>query len=97
MAGNETIVLALQSFELFLSDTVIIRVPSTADNAPLHHKESNGAQEARQHHDEQLPVQEKIVAVEEGHRSCDGLKKYNIMGHKHILLIHIHFPNVHSF
>lgn len=58
------------------SDTVIVRVPSSADDGPLHQKEGPGAHEAHQHHDEQLPVQEKVVAVEEGYRSCDGLQRH---------------------
>lgn len=58
-----------------LSDTVIVRVPLGSDGGPLHQKEGPGAHEAHQHHDEQLPVQEKVVAVEEGHRSGDGLQR----------------------
>lgn len=85
MAGDETVFLALQSFELFLSDTVIVGVLSSADSSPLHHKEGDGAQEAHQHHDEQLPLQEKVVAVEEGHRCCDGLQRHQEQTQLHIL------------
>ena len=57
------------------SDAVVVRVPvaSSGLHRPLCQEEGERAGEAHQHQDEQLPVEQQVVAVEERHRRHDGL------------------------
>lgn len=55
------------------SDGAVVRLPPTGLGQRLHHEEGDGAQEAEHHQDEQLPVQQQVVAVGERHRRHDGL------------------------
>lgn len=42
--------------------------------SPLHSEEGDCSKEAHQHHDQELPLQQEIVAVEIGNCSTDGLR-----------------------
>lgn len=59
------------------SDGAVVRLLPTGLGQRLHHEEGDGAQEADHHQDEQLPVQQQVVAVGERHRRHDGLWKEN--------------------
>lgn len=58
-----------------LSDSAVVRLPPDGLGQRLHHEEGDGAQEAHHHQDEQLPVQQQVVAVGERHRGHDGLRR----------------------
>lgn len=56
------------------SDAVIVGFSSAGLSQPLDHKEGDGAQKTRHDQDEQLPVQQQVVTVEEGQGGHDGLQ-----------------------
>lgn len=57
------------------SDSAIVRVLPAGLGQRLHHEEGDGAKESNNHQDEQLPVQQQVVAVGERHCRHDGLWK----------------------
>jgi len=57
------------------SDAVVVGLPPAGLGPPLGQEEGDGAQEAGHHQDEQLPVQQQVVAVEEGQGGHDGLRR----------------------
>lgn len=56
------------------SYAAVVRVPASRRHCQLGHKEGDGAQEAHQSHDKQLPVEYEVVTVEESHGCRDGLQ-----------------------
>lgn len=42
---------------------------------PFHYEKAECPREAQQHHDQQLPAQQEVATVEEGHSSKDGLQR----------------------
>lgn len=55
------------------SDAVVVRVPLAGLSHPISHKKGDGTQRTYDDQDEQLPVQQQVVTVEEGHGRRDGL------------------------
>lgn len=59
--------------QYFRSDAVVVRFPAAGLCDPLSPEERNRPQETRHDQDEQLPVKQQVVTVEEGHSRHDGL------------------------
>jgi len=63
------------------SNAAVVRATGTKSCRcfPLHCKEGHCSKEAHNHHDQQLPLQKEVVAVEIRNGSTDGLReKHNI-------------------
>lgn len=58
-----------------MSDAAVVRLSPAGLGQPLGHEEGQRAQETRHDQDEQLPVQQQVVTVEEGQGSHDGLER----------------------
>lgn len=69
------------------SDAVIVSFSPARLGPPLGQEEGDGAQEAEHHQDEQLPVQQQVVTVEEGQGGHDGLQggDHNMLQHMYTL------------
>lgn len=62
------------------SNTSVVRAPGDHGGGfPLHGEERNRSEEPEYHHDQELPVEQKVVTVEERHGRTNGLgtKKTN--------------------
>ncbi len=62
------------------SDAVVVRFSPAGLSQPLGHEEGQGAKKTHHDQDEQLPVQQQVVTVEEGQSGHDGLeRKHNVV------------------
>lgn len=59
------------------SNTSVVRAPGhDGGGFPLHREEGNRSQKPKYHHDQELPMKEKVVAVEKRHGCANGLHKF---------------------
>lgn len=57
------------------SDTAVVRAPGyNGSSFPLHSEEWNRSEKPKYHHDQELPMEEKVVTVEKCHGCTNGLR-----------------------
>lgn len=55
-------------------DASVVRAPGhDGGGFPLHREEGHGSEKPEDHHEQELPVEEKVVTVEKRHSCTDGL------------------------
>lgn len=58
------------------SDTSVVRAPGyNGSGIPLHGEERDSSKKPKYHHDQELPVKEKVVTVEKCHSCANGLRQ----------------------
>lgn len=57
------------------SNTSVVRASGHNGGSPLDSEERNSSQKPKDHHDQELPMKEKVVTVEKCHSCTNGLNK----------------------